>query len=492
LFAQWLPPAALAIVLAVAALFWISHRLAGRQRFHAAACVIALAALLIRGYAGADLALHPWDERYHALVAKNLIVHPLTPTLRADPILEYDYRNWASNHVWLHKPPLALWMQAASMRVFGISEWPMRFPSLVFSTGAVLATYAIGRLLISPPAGLVAAAFHAVHGFSVDLAAGRRATDHIDTLLLFIVESGFFFALLGVRKRPRAAGIVLGIAVGLAYLTKSLLGLLALPIWAAMRVQTARAADISKELIIAASVASAIAAPWTIYTIRAFPLESAYERAYALQHITEVLENQGGPPWTYLWEMPRFFGELVWIPLGAAVLVLVRHRGTPAHRALLVWIAIPYVLFSMFATKMPAYVMVAAPAIFILQADFWLRLAEQKAVAITRARRVFLAVSLVVLALLPARYLLGPSGPLERRERNPIWTQQLRALNQQIGARRAVIFNVPSHIETMFYTPYIAYDFPPSAAQANEARRRGYTVYLFEDGVAKPLRGQAE
>jgi 4-amino-4-deoxy-L-arabinose transferase len=185
--------------------------------------------------------------------------------------------------------------------------------------------------------------------------------------------------------------------------------------------------------------------------------------------------------------MPRFFGELVWIPLGAAVLLLVKQRGTPAHRALLLWIAIPYVLFSMFATKMPAYVMVAAPAIFILQADFWLRLRDQKAAAIARGRRAFLSMSLVVLAVLPARYLLGPSGPLEHRDRNPLWARQLRALNQQIGARRAVIFNVPSNIETMFYTPYIAYDFPASAAQAAEARRRGYAVYVFEGGTAKPL-----
>jgi 4-amino-4-deoxy-L-arabinose transferase len=229
-----------------------------------------------------------------------------------------------------------------------------------------------------------------------------------------------------------------------------------------------------------------------MYTMRAFPLESAHERAYALKHITEVLENQGGPLWTYIWEMPRFFGELVWIPLGGAVLLLVKHRGTPAHRALLLWLAIPYVLLSMFATKMPAYVMVAAPAIFILQADFWLRLRDRKAAAMTPGRGVFLSVCLLVLAVLPARYLLGPSGPLELRDRNPIWTQQLRALNQQIGARHAVIFNVPLHIEAMFYTPYIAYDFPASAAQAAEARRRGYAVYVFEGGVAKPLGAKAE
>ena len=62
---------------------------------------------------------------------------------------------------------------------------------------------------------------------------------------------------------------------------------------------SARAGDIAKELGIATCVGAAIAAPWTIYTMRAFPLESAYERAAALRHITEVIENQGGPPWSY-------------------------------------------------------------------------------------------------------------------------------------------------------------------------------------------------
>jgi 4-amino-4-deoxy-L-arabinose transferase-like glycosyltransferase len=480
------------VVLAAAVLFWLSFRLATRHRFHAAALAIALAALSIRAYASADLALHPWDERYHALVAKNLIANPLVPMLRADSVLEYDFRNWASNHIWLHKPPLALWMQAASMHAFGVSELPMRLPSVLFSAGAVLVTYSLGRVLLTPAVGLVAAALHAVHGFSVDLSAGRRATDHVDTLLIFLVEAGFLLALLAAKKRPRAAGVVLGAIVGLAYLTKSFLGLLMLPIWAAMRLQTEHLRRVATEVGVATCVAAAIAAPWTIYTTRAFPLESAYERTAALRHITEVMENQGGPPWSYIWEMPRFFGELVWVPLGAAVLLVIKGRGTPAHRALLLWTAIPYALFSIFATKMPAYVMVAAPAIFVLQADFWLRLREQKATAVTRGRRARLAGFLFVLAVLPGRYLLGPTGPLEYRERNPEWARQLRALNGQIGTRRAVIFSVPAHIEAMFYTPYVAYDVPATAAQADDLRRRGYEVYVFANGVVTPFRASAE
>jgi len=55
-----------------------------------------------------------WDEQYHALVAKNMIEHPLMPMLYVNPILDYDYRNWLGNHIWLHKQPLFLWQMAVA------------------------------------------------------------------------------------------------------------------------------------------------------------------------------------------------------------------------------------------------------------------------------------------------------------------------------------------------------------------------------------------
>ena len=64
--------------------------------------LILLCGLILRVYTSTDLYLHDWDERYHALVAKNLIGHPLIPTLYDDPILPYDFRNWVGNHIWLH------------------------------------------------------------------------------------------------------------------------------------------------------------------------------------------------------------------------------------------------------------------------------------------------------------------------------------------------------------------------------------------------------
>ena len=82
--------------------------------------LILLTAFLIRMDAAFMRSLHPWDERFHVLVAKNLLDHPLTPTLYRVPALDYDARDWTANHVWLHKPPGALWLMAGSMGIFGV------------------------------------------------------------------------------------------------------------------------------------------------------------------------------------------------------------------------------------------------------------------------------------------------------------------------------------------------------------------------------------
>ena len=60
--------------------------------------------------------LNVWDERYHALVAKNMIDHPFTPMLYADPVLDQEYSGWFKGHVWLHKQPLFMWQMALSMK----------------------------------------------------------------------------------------------------------------------------------------------------------------------------------------------------------------------------------------------------------------------------------------------------------------------------------------------------------------------------------------
>ncbi len=182
--------------------------------------------------------------------------------------------------------------------------------------------------------------------------------------------------------------------------------------------------------------------------------------------------------------MPRYFGELIYVPVALAIWSVLLNRSSGERRALLLWAAIPYVVFSVCATKMPGYVMVAAPAIFLVQADVWLWLWRKRQADARPVKRILLGGILVLLAALPARHLLGPTGPLEQRDRNPQSVRVLRQLTSRIDGENAVVFNVEPNIEAMFYTPFIVYPHFPSAAEARTLQQRGYEVYVFSDGSA--------
>jgi 4-amino-4-deoxy-L-arabinose transferase len=368
------------------------------------------------------------------------------------------------------------------MAAFGVDEVAVRLPSIVASTVSVGLTFLIGRTLFTPLVGLIAAIFQAFNGFLVDLAAGRRASDHVDTLLLFTVSAGVLAALATSRRSEKLTAVSLGVATGIAYMTKAFSGLILLPMWAIYRLMSRKFGAGAREVTGAAVLAALIVLPWTIYTDRMFPAESSFERGYVFRHLSEAVEGQGGPPWQYFWEMPRMYGELIYIPIAWGLATWLAHRASVARRVLLLWFLLPYALYSSFVTKMPAYVIAAAPPLFILQGEFWLWLKERFDGAASRFSKLGGAIALVVFAVLPARYLLEPHGPLEYRDRDPQWVQDLRGLNEQIGSLKAVIFNVASPVEAMFYTPYVAYEHLPTTNQVQELKARGYAVFLFYDG----------
>ena len=444
--------------------------------------VVVLAAALIRVDAGWTRSLHPWDERFHALVAKNLIAEPLKPTLYRDPGIQYDVDDWTTNHVWLHKPPGALWLMAGSMAVFGTNEIAMRLPGVLLSCAAVWLTFLIGRLLFnSIGIALLAAAFQAVNGFLVALTAGRRVADHVDTALIAFVELGVWAALMHAREgRPLMLGIS-GVALGAGLLTKSLPAMLIVVVgFVAFAQQEPVFRAIGRSAVIAV-IGVAVALPWTLYVWATFPREAASADLYTWLHLSNTLEGHTSQPLSYLMEMPRFFGDLIWIPL-AAIAIAAARKHAPELRTLLVWILVPYVIFSAARTQLPGYVMTAAPALFLAQAYYWCDLRRRLTLTPHGWRRTATLAMLVLLALLPARNLLEPTGSFERRDRDPAAFRELRTLESRLRLRDAVIFNMPMPIEAMFYSPYTAYRRLPSDGEVRALAEQGRTVVIYEPG----------
>ena len=438
-------------------------------------CVL-LAALLIRADAIAQFSLHPWDERFHALVAKNLIAHPLMPTLYRDAPLPYDYRDWMANHVWLHKPPGALWPMAASMAIFGVNEIALRLPSLIFSTLSVWLTFLIGRRLFDARIGLLAAGFHAVNGFLVALVAGRRVADHVDTALIFWIEAGIWCAIAYAQGGRAGWFIASGIALGAALLTKSLPALLIVVVAFAAFTDQNSTLDALKRAAGLMGIGVLVWAPWMLYTRAAFPLEAEWTWQYTLLHLVQPVESHNESVFSYVLDLPQFFGELVWIPVGAALFAASRDART---RLVVVWLVATYVVFSAAPTRISSFVMIAAAAVFLLTARFWYAVRDREFTGIAKP---FAIVLLVAVLLLPGRYLLDPQNVFERRDRSPDEFNRLRRIDAVLHLDRGVIFNAPNPIETMFYSKLIAFRFLPTGEQVRELTEKGLPIVIYDDG----------
>jgi 4-amino-4-deoxy-L-arabinose transferase len=181
--------------------------------------------------------------------------------------------------------------------------------------------------------------------------------------------------------------------------------------------------------------------------------------------------------------MPGIFGELVYLPLVLFFYGLYKEKLKSKSLALAVWFILPYLFFSFVATKMPGYVMISAPAVFIILSHVFWGIQERMAKFKYKKAIVLL---LTLLVLLPVRYSFERVRPFMDRERNPIWAQELRTLQDKVGQTKAAVFNVKHNIEAMFYAKVSAYQCVPTVKQMEQARSRGFSIFVYDSPEVPP------
>ncbi len=127
--------------------------------------------------------------------------------------------------VTLDKLPGAFWVQALSVRMFGLHTWAVVLPQVVEGVLSVLVLYRVVRRLSGAGAGLLAAALLAVAPATVALDRGNIA-DSLMILLLLLAADATVNALV---DGPRWWLVVAGVWVGLAFQAKMIEAWLVLP-----------------------------------------------------------------------------------------------------------------------------------------------------------------------------------------------------------------------------------------------------------------------
>ncbi|MBI3272001.1 MAG: glycosyltransferase family 39 protein [Planctomycetes bacterium] len=163
-------------------------RLASLAARAAPALAFALLALLYLQGIGAHGLTYP-EESLKNEMAREMAVRGdwLVPRLNGEPRIT--------------KPPMVVWLTAASFRVFGVSEWAARFPSACFGLATLLAVYGLGRLLFDVRTALASALALAL---SVGPFLWSRSQAHDPALTCFVAWS--WVGLAGCALGPAGAG----------------------------------------------------------------------------------------------------------------------------------------------------------------------------------------------------------------------------------------------------------------------------------------------
>lgn len=153
------------------------------------------------------------------------------------------------------KLPGAIWLQALSVRLFGVHTWALALPEVIEGVLTVLVLYRVVRRLAGPVAGLVAAGVLALSPAAVTLNRGNIS----DTLLILLLVLAADSAVTALTTERRTAFLVAGVWVGLAFQAKMIEAWLVLPVLALVILVAAPAALWRRLAGVAALVAVAIA-----------------------------------------------------------------------------------------------------------------------------------------------------------------------------------------------------------------------------------------
>jgi 4-amino-4-deoxy-L-arabinose transferase-like glycosyltransferase len=131
----------------------------------------------------------------------------------------------AGNAITVDKPPASLWPMELSVRVFGLDSWAILAPEVLMGVATVAVVYASVRRRFSPAAGLIAGAVLAL----TPVAALMFRFNNPDAMLALLMAVACYLVVRALEDGRTKWLVWAGVAIGFAFLAKTLQAFLILP-----------------------------------------------------------------------------------------------------------------------------------------------------------------------------------------------------------------------------------------------------------------------
>ncbi|MEO6957948.1 MAG: glycosyltransferase family 39 protein [Antricoccus sp.] len=175
------------------------------------------------------------------------------------------------NAVTVDKPPAFLWPMDISVRIFGLNSWSILVPQALMGVATVGVLYAAVRRWSGVEAALIAGFVCAL----TPIAALMFRFNNPDALLALLMTSAVYFLIRAIEEPGYRWMTVVGLVMGLAFLTKMLQPLLIVP---ALAIAYLVAADTTLKRrflhLLAAGGAMIVGAGWFIALVSFTPAQN--------------------------------------------------------------------------------------------------------------------------------------------------------------------------------------------------------------------------
>lgn len=444
---------------------------------------------------GLDPYLHDWDERFHAVVAKNMMDYPFRPMIRLEALLPYKVDDWCCNYIWVHKQPLFLWQMALSMKVFGVNVIALRLPNVLMGTFMTYAIFRIGKIWANDwKVGYLAALLFAVGYYNMELSTGFMSLDHNDLMMGGYVTASIW-ALCEYTVNPAMKWVIwTGIFAGAAILTKWLTGLLIFGGWGIYLLANKELRFSLRgwlHLVAALLTCVVVFVPWQLYIRSAFPAETAASYAHNVQHIFENLGHPGDNMthynFMYTAYSGRWFLMLMGLGFAASWRPSVNRRLSLAMMGMFL---VTYLFFSLIvATKMPGLTFPVTAIGFVWIAlgvkTIWDLLPEKLTARFPIIQYLVfipLSIGLIYYSFQPLRMLRDRGPENVDRAKQVHNTAIYKSLHEYVQPDE-VILNCKNFEDTevRFWQPNNAYHWYPTAPQIDSMLQKGIKLCAFKN-----------
>lgn len=337
-----------------------------------------------------------------------------------------------------HKPPLAYWMVAAGMRIFGQNDFGARIGGILAAVMAVIFLYRMAMLVLEEEAKALYATLIFATSWLFLGVVHLVSTEIYLTCFVLLAQYYLFRQLYGQRTRRNA--VLYGLFLGLGFLTKGPIVLL----FTLLPYLTAKIFDARHRRVFSVAEAglgcatfALVALPWYLLVIAKNPgLLHYFLKVQTVDRVVTDRFHRYQPPWYFVAVFAAtFLPYLLFFIKG-----LGEHQIMPQRlKVLLLYIAVPFLVFSLAKGKHATYIVPLYGVVALWTAEIYGRLAMPRLRVATLLQLGVLSIApaiaaLVVRPLTPGWQILAaatcvPLGGLtwlafrdRRRQRFLFWT----------------------------------------------------------------------